>query len=109
MNAESLRVAHAVDQACLAIAFLLPVATVLRWNIRGVLLGALINWGSLIAAGILMSEIAPGSRGADHSILDILWFLFGWVFGVAYCFLLYGMKRLVLFLIRLSIRKSTLR
>jgi len=106
MDAESLWLAHSVDYACLAIAFLLPVAAVLRWNLYGVVFGTLIHWGSLIVAGILISELDLGGRGTFHSFLDLIWFLFGWIEGLVYCFVLYGMKYLGLLLVRFNNGKT---
>ena len=34
----------------LAVAFVLPVITVLRWNLVGVVIGTLVVWGSLAIA-----------------------------------------------------------
>lgn len=107
MGAESLRLAHMIDCLCVGVVIVLPILAVLRWNLSGVILGVLIAWGSPLVAGALISDIAPGSRGDAHGMLDAVWLLFGWIFGLLYCLLIYGMKRLVLFVIRLRISKPT--
>jgi hypothetical protein len=102
MNSEAISLAQMVDKICLAVAFVLPILVVIRWNWYGVVLGTLIHWGTLFVAGELISEIAPGSRGDCHGMLDILWLLGGWVSGVVYCLVIFAIKCLVLFLMRLG-------
>ena len=96
MDADSIKTAHLVDGVCLAVALILPLCTVLLWNLRGVVLGALVFWASLAIAGPLISQLDPHRLEGGTATLDTIWFLGGWIMGLLYCFLIYGAKRLVL-------------
>lgn len=89
--------AHIVDYLCLAAAFILPIITVLLWNVRGVVLGTLIHWGALILTGKLLALF---DTAREASVLDHVWILFGWISGLAYCFIIFGAKRLILALMK---------
>ena len=95
MDADPLMMAHIVDGVCLAVALVLPVLIVLRWNLRGIVAGTFIFWGSLTIAGILISRLNPHRLEGGTAMLDTIWFLGGWVAGFLYCFLIFGSKRLV--------------
>lgn len=55
-------------------------------------------WSSLIVAGDLISQLDPSRLKGGTSMLDLIWLLFGWIAGLVYCLLIYGLKRLVLYL-----------
>jgi len=74
-----------------------PVITVLLWNVRGVIAGMLIVWGSLWIAGRLLSQLDPER---DAALLDHVWLFFGWVAGLIYSGTIYAIKRLTLYLFR---------
>ena len=103
MDADSIRLAHIVDHACLAVAYVLPVITVLRWNLIGVVIGTLVVWGSLAVAGPLISQLDPSRLEGGTAMLDVIWLLAGWIAGLLYCLLIYGSKRLVLYLLAVAI------
>jgi hypothetical protein len=84
---------QAVDTICLLVAAILPIPLILRWNRLGVALGALVVWGSLIVAGILLSALDPRH---EAGILDATWLLFGWFGGLMYCLPIYLVKRAAL-------------
>ncbi|MGM0489323.1 MAG: hypothetical protein ACQESR_21505, partial [Planctomycetota bacterium] len=52
--------------------------------------GAIWHWVILIAAGKYL-QIADPQR--DARILDSVWLLFGWIQGLGYCALIYGVYR----------------
>jgi len=104
MDADSIRLAHIVDHACLAVAYVLPVIAVLRWNMVGVVIGTLVVWGSLAIAGPLISELDPSRLRGGTAMLDTIWLLGGWIAGLLYCLLIYGSKRLVLYLLAVMAR-----
>ena len=96
MDGDVLKMAQILDKTCLALALVLPVLAVLRWNLWGVVLGTLVFWGSLLVAGPLLSALDPKRLRGGTAMLDFLWLIFGWFPGVIYCFIIYGMKRLFL-------------
>jgi hypothetical protein len=73
---------QAVDNVCCIVAAALPILLVLRWNLLGVALGALVVWGTLIGAGMLLSALDPRR---EAGLLDAIWLMFGWIFGLIYC------------------------
>ena len=77
------------DTLCLIAALVLPIILVLRWNRVGIVLGTLAAWGALVLAGYLLSAFDP-TRGA--SVLDGVWLLFGWIAGLIYSVIIYGIK-----------------
>ena len=87
--------AHIADRILLIIALVVPILCVARWNLRGVLVGALFFWVVLMLAGSILARLDP-ERGA--SVGDGVWLLFGWLAGLLYCLPLYGLKRFILFL-----------
>jgi hypothetical protein len=95
MDAASIKTAHFVDAVCLAVAYILPLLIVLRWNLRGVFLGTLVFWGLLAAAGPLISQLDPSRLEGGTAMLDTIWLLGGWIMGLFYCLLIYGAKRLI--------------
>ena len=105
MDANTASLIHWIDNLCVAAAFLLPVVTVLYWNRIGVILGALIHWWSLAMAGLLITTL--DYRGGLTVTLDLIWFLFGWIQGLGYSLLIYGMKCLGLFLWKRRIANRT--
>jgi hypothetical protein len=81
-----------IDTIFTVIAFIAPVYCVVRWNLRGVFLGAFLFWIILLIAGWFLSF----ERGS--SVLDSFWLLGGWAAGLFYCFLIYGFKKFYFFL-----------
>lgn len=77
MDADSIRLAHIVDYVCLTVAYILPVITVLRWNLVGVVIGTLVVWVSLAVAGPLISELDPSRLQGGTAMLDTIWLLGG--------------------------------
>lgn len=82
-----------VDATCLVVAAALPIPLILRWNWRGVVCGTLVVWGSLVAAGALLSALDHSRQGG---VLDGIWLLFGWIGGLLYCMPIYAMKRIIM-------------
>ena len=77
---------------------IVPVVTVLRWNRRGVVMGTFANWFSLVVAGVLITQLDPTRLRGFTATLDVIWFFFGWVYGLSYSLLIYAVKCLVLLL-----------
>ena len=99
IDADSVRLAHIVDHVCMAVAIVLPVLTVLRWNWRGVVIGTIIVWGSGIVAGELISQLDPTRLEGGTSMLDLVWLAVGWIAGLLYCLPIYGVKRIMLWVL----------
>ena len=75
-------------------ALLLPIMVVLRWNLRGVFVGSVFVLCSLLAVRRVGTALDPYFRGEDRpTYIGII--CFDWMIGVAYGFLIYGIKRLV--------------
>lgn len=84
-----------IDNGSLFLAAFVPVYCVLRWNLKGVFIGAVLFWIILLVAGLMLAALDP-ERGS--SVLDGVWLLIGWLAGLMYCFPTYGGKRLFLYL-----------
>lgn len=86
---------HFIDYVGGALALIVPAYIVLRfprWQTT-VLLGTIAFWLITVGLGYLLSALDP-SR--DAAMLDTLWFLIGWIPGVFYSWLLYGIRLCVL-------------
>jgi hypothetical protein len=79
---------HRLDDIILAVAIILPVWLVLRWDYRSIFVGAAFVWAMLILAGRLLNATVP-DRGFN---LDTLWILVGWLPCLVSCALLYAVK-----------------
>jgi hypothetical protein len=79
---------HFVDTS-LAWAALLPAAAVVLWNRRGIVIEALLNWGILILAGMILAEFAPDREGFN---LDGFWIIAGWIGALWYGSAIYALK-----------------
>lgn len=73
--------AELVDITAISVAFLAPPLMIWRWRWRGAILGSLIFWLTIGAAGPLIAQLDP-RRGP--ATLDTIWWLFGWIGGAAY-------------------------
>ena len=82
-----------VDQLCEAIALIVPIWFVLRYELIGILIGALIVWVVGVIAGEALSSLDPER---DAGILDAIWLMFGWFGGLIYCGLIWAAKRIVI-------------
>jgi hypothetical protein len=87
------KMAHIIDIVLLLIAFAVPAYLVVRFNLIGVLVGALIFWLTLIIAGEVLSAL-DSERGR---LLDAVWLRAGWLASLIYCALIYGVKQLYSF------------
>ena len=81
--------AHFVDTIFVLIAFALPVYLVVRLNAAGVIFGALAFWLVLIVSGLVLAALDP----SRSDFLDSLWVWTGWLAGLIYCALIYGLKK----------------
>ena len=72
-----------------------PILVVLRWNLRGVLIGSLF----VLCSGLVVRRVGacldPYFRGEDIVPYAVA-ILFFWIVGIGFCFLIYGIKRLTL-------------
>jgi hypothetical protein len=81
-----------VDHGGMALALLVPAIIVLgfaRWQVTGPL-GVFSFWAITVEQGHLLAQLDPTR---DAAMLDSIWFFIGWIPGVAYCWLLYGIRR----------------
>ncbi len=67
-----------------------PVYLVVRFNVWGILLGGGFSWILGILAGMLLATYRGGNIG------DGIWIFFGLPFCLLYSVLIYGLKRLYL-------------
>lgn len=81
-----------VDIGSLVLAAVGPALFILRWDRRGVALGAVYAWLLLFAAGAALSALDP-SR--EMAVLDSIWLLFGWIATLLYSAVVYGAIRLI--------------
>lgn len=81
-----------VDIGSLVLAAVGPALFILRWDRRGVALGAVYAWLLLLAAGAALSALDP-SR--EMAVLDSIWLLFGWIATLLYSAVVYGAIRLI--------------
>ncbi len=86
------RGAHFWDVLCLLLMLLLPLVFVLRWNLAGMVAGAILFWGIGVLAGRIAQSLNPGR---DAALLDGIWLMFGFVAGLLYCVPIYFVKLLV--------------
>jgi hypothetical protein len=91
------RSVHFWDLFCLFLMFLLPLVFVLRWNLIGVVAGAILFWGIGVAAGRIAQALDPRR---DVAMLDSVWVIFGLAGGLLYCVPIYLLKLLVRWLRR---------
>lgn len=90
---------HLIDQIGMALALIVPAYVVLRfprWQTT-VLLGALSFWLILVAVGQLLAVLDPNR---DARMLDAIWLLVGWIPGLTYAWLLYGIRLCFLRIVR---------
>lgn len=76
-----------LDALFTGLAFAVPVVLVVTFRARGILYGAAWHWMTLIIAGKYL-DLVDSQR--DGAMLDGIWFLFGWVWALAYCAVIYG-------------------
>lgn len=74
-----------VDKVGLAVALIVPILLVWRWRWIGVILGAAVQWGTLIIVGELLSRLDPAREGG---LLDAIWISLGWAGALFYCILI---------------------
>jgi len=91
------RWAHFWDVLSLLFMFLLPLVFVLRWNLAGVVAGAILFWGIGVLAGKIAQSLNPDR---DAALLDGIWLMFGFVAGFLYCVPIYIVKLLVGWFVR---------
>ncbi|RYG86107.1 hypothetical protein EON77_04390 [bacterium] len=96
--------ADAVDQLCLWLGTVVPVAAILRWRWKGVLFGTLFVWALGIYSGIVLSALDPRR---DAAMLDAIWRLTGWLGSGVYCLLILAARELVAAGIREWKRRSS--
>lgn len=75
-----------IDISFLAAAAILPICFVLKWGWKGMILGALAVWISLILAGIVLAGLDPEREVA---MLDTVWLFSGWIAGLGYSGIIY--------------------
>jgi hypothetical protein len=80
------------DDFCLAVIIVSPIYLVLRFNLWGILAGSISVWVVGIIAGMALIPY----RG--DSVTDTMWILFGWLGGLMYASLIYGLKKLFLYI-----------
>lgn len=83
--------ARLADYLGMALALIVPAYVVLRfprWQIT-VLLGTFFFWVITVAQGHLLAALDPHR---DAAMLDSIWLLIGWIPGLVYSWLLYGMR-----------------
>jgi hypothetical protein len=93
----ALTTAQLVDVIFLLVALVVPVWLIIRFNIVGLILGALFFWVVLILCYELLNQLDPKR---DRAIHDALWLGVGWFGGLMYCLPIYGIKCLALWLRR---------
>jgi CDP-diglyceride synthetase len=80
-----------VDYGGMALALIVPAYIVLRfprWQVT-VLLGTIAFWLITVEQGYLLAMLDP-SR--DAAMVDSIWLFIGWIPGLAYSWLLYGVR-----------------
>lgn len=84
--------AHTIDIVFVAFAFLAPAYIVLRFSCAWLTipLGAVVFWLTLHFSGHLIS-----ARDAGRD--DMIGHFAGWIVGLIYAFMLYALRRLILF------------
>lgn len=85
---------HLIDTCVLIIASLVAFYFVMRFDLKGVFIGAISLWIILLIEGYVISALDPKREGA---LVDTVWLLFGWAGGLLYCFLIYGLKKLYVY------------
>jgi hypothetical protein len=95
--------------ACLLMAvvggLVVPIVAVLRWDLRGVLLGSPLVLCSLLVLRRVGTALDPTFRGDDvASHIKVL--LLGSAVAIVFCFMIYGMKRLAIRLALLTRRPT---
>ena len=81
-----------IDKSCLAIAIILPALLVGFGRWRAFVLGVLVHWVVIFAAGPLISMADPSREGA---MLDTIWLFFGWLSGLLLCTFVWLIKWLI--------------
>jgi len=84
------------DHVCLAIAAMVPIWLVVRYDRTGVWIGAAVVWSTLTVAGVILSALDDTRAFA---VVDSVWLLFGWIGGLLYGLLLLVLKRFVAWLL----------
>ena len=88
------RMLQIVDTFFLVLAFMVPIFCVVRWNLKGAFIGAAFFWAILLLSGFIIAAF-DAERGS--SVVDGAWLVLGWLAGLIYSFLIYGLKRLYLY------------
>jgi len=80
-----------VDFFGLLIALGLPAYVVLRfpWWFITIPVAAFIFWVAIWGTGVLLNDLIPER---DNAILDVIWVWFGWIAGLVYAMVLFGLR-----------------
>ena len=82
-----------VDVVALGVSLVGPSVLVLYFRWKGVVVGALLMWGAMHVAGMLLSSIDPNR---ELRMLDSAWALLGWVPGLLYSILVLAVRGIIL-------------
>ena len=83
---------QAIDLLFLALALGLPVPLIWRYGLRGVIVGALLNWILLAAVGPILSALDPTR---DAAVLDSVWLYLGWIASILFCLFLHAVMTIL--------------
>jgi len=83
-----------LDKFILLLTVGMPWLFVHRWRWLGVFLGTIWVWASLFIAGMMLHNL-DSTRNA--AILDHLWMFFGWLVGLVYSGVIFGILGLLKF------------
>ena len=73
---------YLVDKIFLVMALSVPIIMIIKWRFKGVFIGAIFMWITLLLSGVVLSSIDP-ERGGN--ILDGIWLFFGIIGSIIYC------------------------
>jgi hypothetical protein len=88
---DALQAAYLIDKVGLVALLGIPAGIVLGLRPYGILLGALSFWWLGLLIGWLLSELDPNRNG---SLIDAIFLVTGWLAGLAYALLVFGLKKL---------------
>jgi hypothetical protein len=72
---------------------LFPVYLVFKFNLKGVIPGAVFVWFMLVVSGIVLNYLDPNREGAINDFFSLI---LGWLFGLIYCGAIYMIKYLLI-------------
>jgi hypothetical protein len=76
----------------------ITILVVFGWNLRGVLVGSVLVWGSLMILRRIGEGLDPEFHG-DNAAAYVGKTAFLWIVGIIFCLLIYGIKRLTVWLL----------